>query len=114
MGNFSRLSIGLMGITLAFTASGCFFITKDIAPTRASQSSDTSCVNAKAQTYFGSVPAARTCDTPGTTCCSSGVACIGAKCDRRCSECDSCAGSYCCAPNGMGHPVTCSATPSCP
>lgn len=68
----------------------------------------------KAQTYFGSIPAARTCDTPGTTCCSSGVACIGRKCDRRCSECDSCAGSYCCAPNGMGQPVTCSATPSCP
>ena len=52
MGNFSRLSIGLMGITLALTASGCFFVTKDIAPTRASQSPDTSCVNAKAQTYF--------------------------------------------------------------
>ena len=68
---------------------------------------------AKAQTYFAGT-AVSLCATSGTYCCSSGVACIGMKCDRRCSECDACAGSYCCAPNGMGHAVTCSATPTCP
>jgi hypothetical protein len=66
---------------------------------------------AKAQTYFAGASAS--CATAGAYCCSSGVACIGSKCDRRCSECDACAGRYCCAPNGMGHPVTCSTTPTC-
>jgi hypothetical protein len=53
------------------------------------------------------------CGSSGVTCCPNGVACIGKKCDARCSDCSVCSGQYCCAPNGNGHSVTCSATPSC-
>lgn len=55
------------------------------------------------------------CATPNTYCCPNGEACLGAKCPVRCVDCSVCGPTrYCCAPNGNGLPVTCSATPTCP
>ncbi len=55
------------------------------------------------------------CATPNTYCCPNGEACLGAKCAVRCVDCAVCGPTrYCCAPNGNGLPVTCSATPTCP
>ena len=57
--------------------------------------------------------AATACGASGVTCCPSGVACVGKKCDARCADCGACGARYCCAPNGNGQPVTCSDTPTC-